>query len=203
MNNETTSRIQDDDNPNLYEKWLRSRLNQAVLRETGRPSNPGFIDAVVTAGDCKHEAQTFLRNELWVGCRYPHSDFFGNKMVAYNFPFAVSEILDLRFGRHLFEEPKDEPKFKNFNPVCDISIGEMATIASWGAGYFPMGNKEPPKQSGVAECQLYQEFPEPPERPPVSASPPEQTTSTPAECLHLLPNFKLGALRQPKVKRRR
>ncbi|KAK3772154.1 hypothetical protein RRG08_013700 [Elysia crispata] len=209
MNNETSAKTEDEEFPNVYEKWLRTRLNYAVMAETRQPANPGFIDAVVTAGTCKHHTQNELRKELWVENRYPHSDYFGDRVVAYSFPRHVTEILDMRFSRNPLNKPIDGLKSSYLNPVYDISLRELATIPTWGAPPSAAQHQVSVKQSDAAPS-VPPSYPNdlsltpPLEQMSSTSAPPEQMSITPAECLHLLPKFKLAALRRARaVKRRR
>ncbi|GFR81359.1 hypothetical protein ElyMa_005923100 [Elysia marginata] len=207
MNIRANSSLEDEEFPNVYEKWLKSRLNYAVMQETREPANPGFIDAVVTNGDCKHLAENVLREELWVRNRYPNSNFFGDRVIAYRFPRQVDEILDFRFSRDPLNKPKHELKPNPLGPVYNVSLRELATVACWGAPYFDIPTHLLPKQmiSPYTQEELHKASPEQKSSSfglQKISTPAKRTVSTPAECQHLLPGNKTKQRAKP-IKRRR
>lgn len=190
----THRKDEDDEFTNVYEKWLKTRLNYAVMHVTGKPSNPGFVEAVVNGGACKHHAENVLREELWVRNRYPHSNFFSGKVIAYTYPRQVNEVLDFRFAQDPINKKKHKATQDPLNPVYDVSLRELATVPCWGAPYFKIPTHLLPRETVPVRVQ---------EQPKTiarelrsfgskqsSTIPAKQIVATPAECQHLLPASK-------------
>ncbi|XP_005104346.1 uncharacterized protein LOC101849714 [Aplysia californica] len=118
---------------NVYEKWLRRRLDYAVIRETGNHAAPGFIHTLLHSGDCPSAVTSELRKELWQQCKLPSSTYFSHGIVTYSYPDTVKEIMDLRFAQEKAQGKIYTPMSSNFEGAYNISFHELASAPNWMA----------------------------------------------------------------------
>ncbi|BFZ17436.1 hypothetical protein BsWGS_20475 [Bradybaena similaris] len=120
-----------DVHDDVYERWLRRRLDYAVIRETGNHAAPGFVHTILHSGSGHNTVTSEVREEMWKNNKYPHANFFQHGQVLYGFPPYIKETLDLRFAN----SPRDRERC-TLNPIhrtntYDLSLKEMTTVPNW------------------------------------------------------------------------
>ncbi|KAH9514502.1 hypothetical protein Btru_025456 [Bulinus truncatus] len=124
--------VEDDEfHENIYEKWLRRRLDYAVIRETGNHAAPGFLHTIVHHGDCPNVVASEIRHEMWRKNKYPHSSFFTHGLVLYKYPEVVRELLDLRFSQCPPPISIYSSDYKEKRKVHDLSVTELTSVTQW------------------------------------------------------------------------
>ncbi|XP_059165702.1 uncharacterized protein LOC131948184 [Physella acuta] len=134
---------------NIYEKWLRRRLNYATIRETGNHAAPDFIHTIIHSGNCRSHVASEIRDKMWNRNKYPNSDFFHHGMVAYRYPPVISEIMDLRFNETTPSKCSYGPYNQDIFNTYDLSIDEMTRVTKWMGNHtmincpYPHSHEEP------------------------------------------------------------
>ncbi|CAG5124860.1 unnamed protein product, partial [Candidula unifasciata] len=115
----------------VYERWLRRRLDYAVIRETGNHAAPGFVHTILHSGSGHRAVASEVREELWKNNRYPKSNFFQHGQVLYGFPTYIKDTLDLRFANspHMREKCTLNPVLRT--NTYNLSLKEIATVPNW------------------------------------------------------------------------
>ncbi|KAK0048651.1 hypothetical protein Bpfe_021931 [Biomphalaria pfeifferi] len=133
MANYSCAKYQNGDgiHEDIYEKWLRRRLDYATIRETGNHAAPGFLHTIVHHGDCPKAVASEIRHEMWRKNKYPHSKFFTHGLVLYKYPEVVRELLDLRFSQCPPPVSVYSPGYSLKNNVHDLSLTELTSVTQW------------------------------------------------------------------------
>ncbi|CAL1527470.1 unnamed protein product [Lymnaea stagnalis] len=115
----------------LYEKWLRRRLDYASIRKTGHHIAPGLVHTLLHNGNCHNAVASELREEMWTRHKYPHSKFFTHGIARYECPEVVREILDLRFAQAPAGRLRQDLATKDTPDTCRLSFQDLSSVSTW------------------------------------------------------------------------